>query len=98
MAAAEPANHAIAATTPKRSSRKVTDSEGGDSSAPDAAQVSEAAGTVAFIIGLNGYHCIRVIDAQDAGSGVYDVTCVTDHHGHQATYMVNSRNNDVARI
>jgi hypothetical protein len=67
-------------------------------SAPDAAAVSEAQGTVAFIIGLNGYHCIKVINTQDAGSGVYDVTCIIDHHGHQATYMVNSRTNDVAEI
>lgn len=70
-------------------------SEGSASSSSD---VSEAAGTVALIIGLNGYDCIKVIDTQNAGSGVYDVTCVTDHHGHQATYMVNSRNNDVAKI
>lgn len=74
------------------------DSGSSDAKAPDAAAVSEAEGTVAFIIGLNGYHCIKVIDAQDAGSGVYDVTCITNHHGHKATYMVNARTNDVAEI
>jgi hypothetical protein len=69
-----------------------------DTSGPSSADVAEAEGTVAFIIGFNGYHCIKVIDAQAAGSGVYDVTCITDHHGHRATYMVNSRTNDVAEI
>jgi hypothetical protein len=67
-------------------------------SALSSADVEKAEGTVAFIIGLNGYHCIKVIDAQAAGSGVYDVTCITDHHGHEATYMVNSRTNDVAEL
>ena len=74
------------------------ESTSSDAPAPSPADVSEAEGTVAFIIGLNGYHCIKVIDVQAAGSGVYDVTCVTDHHGHRAIYMVNSRTNDVAEI
>jgi hypothetical protein len=64
----------------------------------DPVAVAQAKGTVAFIIGLNGYHCIKIINVQDATSGVYDVTCITDHHGHQATYMVNSATNDVAKI
>ena len=64
----------------------------------DSTAVAQAKGTVAFIIGLNGYHCVEIINVQDAGSGVYDVTCITDHHSHQATYMVNSETNDVAKI
>jgi hypothetical protein len=69
-----------------------------NASAPDSAAVSRAEGTVAFIIGLNGYHCIKVIDAHKASSTLYDVTCITDHHGHQATYMVNAETNDATKI
>jgi hypothetical protein len=60
------------------------DAASSDADGPDAATVSEAEG--------------KIVDANDAGSGVYDVTCITDHHGHQAIYMVNSRTNDVAKI
>jgi hypothetical protein len=69
-----------------------------DASASDSAEVSQAEGAVAFIIGLNGYHCIKVIDAHKATSNLYDVTCITDHHGHQTTYMVNSETNDATPI
>ncbi|MFL6727877.1 MAG: hypothetical protein ACJ8FS_15385 [Sphingomicrobium sp.] len=74
------------------------DAEPSDGGAPDSAALSEAEGTVAYIVGLNGYHCIKVIDAHKASSVLYDVTCVTDHHGHQTTYMVNAETNDATPI
>jgi hypothetical protein len=76
----------------------ISASRSSDGPRPSSADVEQAKGAVAFIIGLNGYHCIDVIDTQSAGSGVYDVTCIIDHHGHRATYMVNSRTNDVAEL
>ncbi|MFL6758564.1 MAG: hypothetical protein ACJ8FR_01160 [Sphingomonas sp.] len=75
-----------------------SDSTSSDGSAPSSADVSKAQGTVAFIIGLNGYHCVKVIDAHKATSTLYDVTCITDHHGHQTTYMVNAETNDATPI
>lgn len=61
--------------------------------------VDKAASTVAFIIGLNGYHCIKVIDVQQTeSSSLYGVACLTDHHGHRTNYMVNAETNDVTEI
>jgi len=95
---AEPEAAAAPVEAPAVPARSEPPSTDADASGPDSREVAEAKQTVAYIIGLNGYNCLKVTDVEDASAGVYDVTCVTDHHGHHAIFMVNSRTNDVARI